>query len=60
MKGKNIEIKKDVPYSYLIMLPREVQINEMKKLHTLNNIKVSWKTYTKNKKWTETAKTHKK
>lgn len=48
LKGKS-----DAPYSYLITLPREVQLNEIKKLNRLGNVIVSWETYTNRRTWTQ-------
>lgn len=41
------------PFSYLISVPSNVQINDVRKINNLGNLRVSWERYTKYKNYTQ-------
>lgn len=62
MKEKNFAVTECIPlknknnsepFSYLLSLPNNTEINEVRKLNTLGNLKISWERYSKQRNWTQ-------
>lgn len=64
MKANNVEVrncvplkgKSEHPYSYLLSLPKQTQIKDIKNIKELDHVKVNWEKYTKNTNWTQCHK----